>query len=100
MLTTFSPLRASKFPIRTPLKHPRYADDMTLCIAAHANLHGYPRIILCFDSLVGDEFGTSESLFKCDLQFAPGLTAMFAGTLEDAEDAVRLYKERLGSSQK
>ncbi len=70
---------------------------MTLCIAAHAEHEGDRKIVLCFDWLVGDELGTTETMFKCVLDFAPGLTAMFSGNLEDAEDLLRLYKRRLAS---
>jgi hypothetical protein len=68
---------------------------MTLCIAAHANYEGQPRIVICFDLLVGNDLSMSESAWKCDLEFAPGLVSPFAGRVDDAEDATRMYRERL-----
>ena len=71
-----------------------YVRAMSLCIAAQTHERGHPRIVVAFDSLIGDDLGVSEAEFKCDLEFAPGLAMLYAGTLEDARDAVRLYKER------
>jgi hypothetical protein len=67
---------------------------MTLCIAAHSHLGGVPRIVLCCDSLIGDQYGVSEAAFKCDLEFAHGLAALWAGTVEQVEDALPIFRAR------
>jgi hypothetical protein len=67
---------------------------MTLCIAVHAQLAGEPRIVLCFDSLIGSDLGVSEETFKCDLEFAHGLAALWSGTLDQVEDALPIFKAR------
>jgi hypothetical protein len=67
---------------------------MTLCIAVHAQLAGEPRIILCFDSLTGNEYGVSEGTFKCDLEFAHGLAALWSGTIDQVQDALPVFKAR------
>jgi hypothetical protein len=69
---------------------------MTVCIAAHAIDAGTEALVLCTDLMVGDDVSTSESVFKCDIDFGEGLCAMISGTVEDARDLVGLFKKRLG----
>ena len=70
---------------------------MTLCIAAHTNLRGHPRIALCFDSLIGNEYGVSEAVYKCDREFAQGLVALWAGTLDQVQDALPVFRARFAA---
>jgi len=95
-MTALCPSRPSRRqPVILPLKHRRYPSAMTLCIAAHTNTDlGLPRIVLCSDYLVGDDFSVHENTPKVHLPFLPGLCVMFAGRLEDVQDLIRLYKIR------
>ena len=68
---------------------------MTLCIAARAIHALKPVIVMCSDLLIGDEYSTTEKTFKCDPNFALGLSVLFAGTTEDVWDLLRLCKTRL-----
>ena len=68
---------------------------MTLCIAAHAHAVGPPRIVLCSDKAVGDEYGISEVAFKCDLEFGHGLAALWAGTTDQIEDVVPILRRSI-----
>jgi hypothetical protein len=72
---------------------------MTLCIAAHSHFAGKPRLALCFDSLLGNEYSVSEAGFKCDLNFAHGLTALWAGVVDHVEDAIPILKARFATKR-
>jgi hypothetical protein len=95
---TGSPQAVRPYP--EPLKQLRYARSkaMTICIAAHAEHLGERKIVLCLDWLVGDDISSTETTFKCDPYFAPGMTAMFAGLPMDAKDLLRIYKKRFTST--
>src|SRR5205809_5848820 len=85
----------TKRPFTTPLKHKRYPKAMTIGIAAHAVHDRKPYLVLCSDWQVGDDYSTSESVSKFDDSFSDGLTALFAGTVEDVTALMDLYKKRL-----
>jgi 20S proteasome alpha/beta subunit len=70
---------------------------MTLCIGAFARLIGEPRIVLCFDHQVGDDYSASNSTFKCDLGIGNQLVAVWSGTLDHVDDALRIYRNRLAT---
>jgi hypothetical protein len=73
---------------------------MSLCIALHAyNLKTHQKqIVLCSDAQVGDDFSTSEATQKFDLDLGPGVVSLFSGTLDHAEDALAIYRDRLSKN--
>jgi 20S proteasome alpha/beta subunit len=78
------------------LKHGRYAGikAMTLCIAVKCQDAGVPNVVCCFDSQVGNDYESSESVFKWDI-LGPGIAVMFAGLLDDSKDLIAAYRQHL-----
>jgi hypothetical protein len=68
---------------------------MTLCIAAHAKSGMSPRIILCCDWMVGDDFSQSESVDKMNDTFAPGLVSMFSGLVDEANNLKQICSKHI-----
>jgi 20S proteasome alpha/beta subunit len=65
--------------------------NMTLCIAALAD--GYqddPKIVLCSDMLLGNEYQSIETEAKSDVGFSDTLAALYAGTYEDSTNLKRV----------
>lgn len=68
---------------------------MTLCIAAHAMNHRDIRnqIVVCSDSLIGDEASVSEDTTKWAF-VSDAVVCLYSGSLDHAEDAIAIYKSR------
>src|SRR5258708_1120686 len=82
-----------------PVKHVRYTQPiraMTLCIPAHADGLLGPKIVICSDTKIIDPSWSSNMAHKVDDHFAHGLVAMWSGTLDHVEDALEVYRTRLG----
>jgi hypothetical protein len=71
---------------------------MTMCIAAHAQESGYPRLVLCFDAMSGTDTFASEILFKCEY-LADGIAALYAGTVPKVKELARIYKTELAKTK-
>lgn len=68
---------------------------MTLCIAALANDRTEPKIVLCSDQLLGDEYQKTEMEFKSDIGFSDTLAAMYSGPWEDYMNLKRTLKRKV-----
>lgn len=78
------------------VKQRRYssATAMTMCLAAKAQLSGYPRLVFCCDFLATDDYSSSEDVSKYEV-IADGLMALFAGPVTAGQEMLRLYQKRL-----
>jgi hypothetical protein len=70
---------------------------MTLCIAALANDRSEPKIVLCSDQLLGNEYQKTETEFKSDIGFSETLAAMFSGPWEDYMNLKRILMRRVNA---
>jgi 20S proteasome alpha/beta subunit len=88
---------------RTRALKQRYAvkerTHMTLCIAALANDRAQPKIVLCSDQLLGDEYQSTDVTFKSDIGFSETLAAMFSGPWEDAQNLRRILMRKVNATE-
>jgi hypothetical protein len=86
-------------PSPRTLKHKRYPleepkDNMTLCIAAAADLNGEPVTVLSNDWRVENELYGSETMDK-SADLVPGVYGLVSGNLQRAQELLGAYKTRL-----
>jgi 20S proteasome alpha/beta subunit len=67
---------------------------MTMCLAAKAQLAGYPRLVYCCDFLATDDYSSYEDVSKYDVISAE-LMALFSGPITAGTELLRLYRKRL-----
>jgi hypothetical protein len=69
---------------------------MTLCMAAIADLHsGNPRVVLCSDMLLGDEYQKIETEAKSDVGFSDTIAALYSGPWEHTMNLKRVLTRRV-----
>jgi hypothetical protein len=89
-------------PSRRPLA-PRirvsYPKAMTLCIAALADgSTDDPKIVLCSDMQLGDDFHTTQTTMKTDIGFSETLAALYSGAWEDYINLKRVLLRHVRST--
>jgi hypothetical protein len=66
---------------------------VTLCIAALADGDSeHPKIVLCSDMLLGDDYQHIETIIKTDLCFSDTLASLYSGVWEDATNLDRVLR--------
>jgi hypothetical protein len=73
---------------------------MTLCMAALADGHqDNPKIVICSDMLLGDEYQSTESEMKSDVGFSDTLAALYSGPWEDTMNLKRILLRAVRSKE-
>jgi hypothetical protein len=73
---------------------------MTLCMAALADGHqDEPKIVLCSDMLLGDEYQSIETEVKSDVGFSDTLAALYSGPWEDCTNLKRVLLRTVRSKK-
>jgi 20S proteasome alpha/beta subunit len=67
---------------------------MTMCLAAKAQLGGFPRLVYCCDFLAANDYASYEDVSKYEL-IGDGLMALYSGPVTTGEELLRLYKNSL-----
>src|SRR5579859_4701759 len=76
-----------------------YAKAMTLCIAALADgCTDAPKIVLCSDMQIGDDYHITRTTMKTDIGFSETLAALYSGPWEDYMNLKRVLLRHVRSS--
>jgi hypothetical protein len=72
---------------------------MTLCIAALADgSKDNPKIVLCSDMQLGDDYHITQTTMKTDIGFGETLTALYSGVWEDYTNLKRVLHRHVQSA--